>query len=63
MSAPAPTSLMTQYADGQLVTRELQDMMGSEREQASFDRDFDDDIERLVDKAWGKYSSDSRFKS
>ena len=51
-----PKALMTQYAEGNLVTRELRDMLGSEREQASFDRDFADDIEQLIGQSWGKYS-------
>lgn len=45
-----PTALMTQYAEGQLVSRDLQNMMVDYAAQARFDRDMHDDVDLYVDQ-------------
>jgi len=43
-------SLMAQYAEGQLIGRELNDMMREYAAQARFDREMVDDIDLYADR-------------
>ena len=54
----APKSLMTQYAEGQLVGRELNDMMTDYAAQVRFDREMVDDFDTTTGQQWGKYARD-----
>lgn len=52
-----PKALMTQYAEGCLVARELQDMLVNYAADARFDREMVDDVYTRNDgEPWGKYS-------
>ena len=44
-----PASLMTQYQNGQLATRDLQQMMVDYAADARFDREMHDDIDLYTD--------------
>ena len=45
-----PKSLMTQYAEGQLILPELQQMLADYAAEARFDRDMHDDIDIYADR-------------
>ncbi len=47
---PKPTSLMTQYKEGQLVTAELQRMMADYAAEVNFDLYMHDDIDIYADR-------------
>jgi len=53
-----PKSLMTQYQEGCLVSRELRDMLTDDAAQARFDREMCDDLDATMGQLWGKYSQD-----
>lgn len=50
-----PTSLMTQYQNGQLATRELQQMMADYNSDSRFDRELTDDIDSWRDTRSEEY--------
>ena len=54
---PKPTSLMTQYQNGQLASRELQNMMVDYAAEARFDRDMHDDIDLYLDRQHVEYGN------
>ncbi|MEE8481957.1 MAG: hypothetical protein V3S12_01260 [Acidiferrobacterales bacterium] len=58
-----PKSLMTQYAEGCLISRELQDMMVDYAAQARFDSEMVDDFELSTGCRWGKYQQNRSRKS
>ena len=49
-------SLMTQYVEGTLVSRELRDMLNDYAAEARFDRDMHDDVDLYgdTDKPYGR---------
>ena len=47
---PGPTSLMTQYQQGQLILPELQQMLADYAAEARFERDMHDDIDLYADR-------------
>ena len=49
-----PKALMTQYAEGCLISRELQDMMVDYAAQARFDSEMVDE-ELAIGQRWGQY--------
>ncbi len=55
-----PKALMTHYAEGTLISRELNDMMVDYAAQARFDREMVDDIELSTGEPWGKYAHTQR---
>ena len=55
-----PKSLATQYAEGCLISRELQDMMVDYAAQARFDREMADDVDLASGAPWGKYARGER---
>ncbi len=57
MSTCKPKALMTQYVEGCLISRELQDMMVDYARENDFDREMADDVEATRGgELWGKYS-------
>ncbi len=58
-----PKALMTQYLEGCLISRELQDMMADYSAQARFDREMVDDIDLTSGAPWGKYTRDGSGKT
>ena len=59
-----PKSLMTLYAEGSLISRELTNMMVDYAAEARFDREMVDDVDLLEGRPWGEYSrtTDERVK-
>lgn len=57
---PKPTALMTQYANGQLVSRELQQMLVDYNADSRFDRELHDDIDLWADRHKDKFGTDLR---
>lgn len=56
-----PTSLMTQYQNGQLATRELQQMMADYNSDSRFDRELVDDIDAWSDSRTEEYGATLKY--